>query len=92
MPAVVVGASAVQLSSTDTTAPRGVLVKAREGNSGTIAVGFSSDVTVNSAAATDGMPLAAGASLFIPPSRASNLASVWVIATASSQNLDYLKL
>jgi hypothetical protein len=90
MPAVTIGTSAAQLNSTAQSTPRGVFIKARESNTGTVAVGFSNAVTVNSADATDGTPLPAGASLFIPASKAADLSAVWVIATASGQKLDYL--
>jgi hypothetical protein len=55
------------------------------GNTGTIAVGERPTVTVNSADATDGYPLAAGDDLFLPVDTASLVNTLYFVADAAGQ-------
>jgi len=59
-----IDASAEQITSTSFTAKRGVVLRAPSANTGIIYVG-NSDVTAGTTAATDGIPLEPGESLFI---------------------------
>ena len=74
------------LTSTVFDCAQGVLIKAALSNTGTVYVG-NSDVTAGSAAATDGFPLSAGASLaleFIRPDQ------IYVIASTANQVVYWL--
>lgn len=83
--------TAVQITSTSTPLTYGVWVRAAEGNSGNVFVGFSSAVTHN-ADATDGYLLDAGQEVFIPRTAADNATDVWVIGSASGQKVYFLAL
>ena len=76
-----VDTSAEQITTTSITANLGVLVKAANGNTGKIFVG-NSDVTADSADATDGFELGAGESLLV---KVDNANKVYVIASAINQ-------
>lgn len=79
-----IGTSAAFLvTNTNTPCSQGVLVKAAAGNAGVVYVG-KSDVTANSAVATDGYPLAAGEEVFIPT---DNAATVFAIASQAAQGV-----
>ena len=82
-----VGTSAVQLVASSAPATRGVLVRASHDNSGTVSVGNSTSVTIDSSDTTDGMPLAPGESLLI---KVDNANKVYVIANATGQKVFYL--
>jgi len=79
-----IGTTAVQLTTTRGRFRRGVLIKAANGNSGTIYVGTSSSVTADSADATDGFELAAGGSVVVEVQDPSN---VFVIASEAGQKV-----
>jgi len=82
-----IGTSAAFLvTNTATRCSKGVQIKAAAGNAGTVYVG-KSDVTANTAAATDGYPLAAGEEIFIPTDDASD---VFAIASQASQGVFFL--
>lgn len=87
-----VDSTAAALSATSVATPRGVQLKARDDNAGTIAIGFASTVTVDADATTDGFTLTAGQGLFVPPSRASDLTAIYGIASVDSQKLDIFVL
>ena len=76
-----VDTAAEQITTTSVTANFGVLVKAANGNTGKIFVG-NSDVTADSADATDGFELGAGESLLV---KVDNANKVYVIASAVNQ-------
>lgn len=78
-----IGTSAVQLTSANVPTRRGVLVKAAAGNSGTVYVG-KSDVTNDSADATDGFELSAGESVTV---EIDNANKVYVIGSAAGQKV-----
>lgn len=65
---------------------KGVQIKCADGNAGTVYIG-KSDVTANTAAATDGYPLAAGEELFVPTDDA---ADVFAIASQASQTVFFM--
>jgi len=65
---------------------RGVVVKAAAGNSGKVYVG-NSDVTADSAAATDGFELSAGEAVTL---EVDNVNKIWVIGSAVSQKVFWL--
>ena len=71
-----------QITTLSVTATMGVLIKAANGNSGTIYVG-NSDVTANTADATDGFELGAGESLLV---KVDNVNKVYVIASVVNQS------
>jgi hypothetical protein len=79
-----IGTSAVQMTTADVPATKGVLVKASAANTGTVYVGDSSGVTADAADGTDGFPLAPGESLLIPIDNANK---VYLIATAASHKV-----
>jgi hypothetical protein len=81
-----VGTSVVPLTTVGGKAARGVQVKAAVSNTGTVYVG-NSDVTADSADATDGFPLAPGDGLFLPiddPTR------VYLVASAAGQKVFFV--
>lgn len=78
-----IGATAVQLSSSATRCFKGVQIKADPANTGVVYIG-KSDVTANTAAATDGYPLAAGEELFVPTDL---LSTVYAIGSAAGQKV-----
>lgn len=78
-----IGASALQLTSTSSRVSKGVVVKAAVGNSGKVYVGLS-NVTADSADATDGFELAAGESIAM---EIDDPSKVYVIGSAASQKV-----
>jgi hypothetical protein len=83
-----IGTTAVPLTATSVHAARGVQLKAASANTGTVYVG-NSDVTADSADATDGFPLTPGEGLFLPvddPSR------VYVVGSTSGQKVFFAVL
>lgn len=82
-----VDGSAVQLSGTTQTPAYGFTIKAGTSNSGVVYVGVNSNVTANSSAATDGVPLAAGESIFIPRAIASDVTGIYCIGSAAGQKV-----
>ena len=66
----------------------GVQVVTSSSNSDTVWVGYTSDITANSADLTDGFPLSPGAAMFFP---CRHLRDIWVRSTSgSSQTLWFL--
>jgi hypothetical protein len=83
-----IGTTAVPLTTISVHAARGVQLKAASANTGTVYVG-NSDVTADSADATDGFPLAPGEGLFLPvedPTR------VYVVGSAAGQKVFFVVL
>ncbi len=78
-----IGTSAVQLSASATRCAKGVQIKADPANTGVVYIG-KSDVTANTAAATDGYPLAAGEEVFIP---VDLLSTIYAIGSAAGQKV-----
>lgn len=89
MPSVAVGTSTVQLGSSTLGFQNGCQLVADPSNSGVVYVGYSSGVTAGTTAATDGLPLEAGAGYFIGPDRQKSLSQIYVIASAVSQKIFY---
>lgn len=83
-----IGTLTVQLLTTAGKATRGVQLKAAAGNSADVYVG-NSDVTTDSADATDGFPLAAGEGLFVAVDDASK---IYLRAASGTQKVFYLVL
>lgn len=83
-----VGTTPVQLVATSLQATRGVQLKAASDNSAAVYVG-NSDVTADSADATDGFPLAAGEGLFVAVDDASK---IYLRAASGTQKVFYLVL
>ena len=81
-----VDTTAEQLTATSVRCSRGVVVKAANSNTGTIYVG-NSDVTANSADATDGFELGAGESVTI---EVDDVNKLYVIASAANQVVYWL--
>lgn len=75
------------LYSTATTITYGVQIRLGTEATGRIAVGFTSAVTAESNAATDGYQLAAGDSIFIPKEVAGDLTGVYIISASGTQNV-----
>jgi len=90
--ALSIGTTAGSLASFNTNkvdiiCPRGIQLKAASGNSGTIVIGGSS-VSYNATAANiNGLPLAAGESIFL---EVTQLSSIYADASASSQVLHWI--
>jgi hypothetical protein len=78
-----IGTSAVQVTTTSIKLEKGVIVKAAAGNGGTVYVG-NSDVTANSAEATDGFELTAGESITVP---VDDVSKVYVIGSGAGQQV-----
>ncbi len=76
---VTVGTSAVQLDATGTATKFGVLVKALDGNAGTVYVGASGAVTTGT-----GYELGAGESVFLP---VNNTNLIWALSSQASQKV-----
>lgn len=77
--------SAEKLATASATFKYEMWIKAFEGNSGNIYVGFSNAVTAGSAAATDGYQLDAGEEMVIPVYITNDVFNVWVIGSANDQ-------
>jgi hypothetical protein len=84
-----VGASAVEVTSSNIALYRGITIKAAAGNTGTIYVGPSSSVTAATNASTDGFELAAGDSITIPINNAN---VPYAIASAASQKVFWVAI
>jgi hypothetical protein len=78
-----IGTTPTQISAASRKLTRGVEVRADFANTGMIYVGNSSTVTANSAAATDGYPIASNEKTFIP---IDDLSKIWLIASGAGQN------
>lgn len=74
--------TASQLAAGGPAANEGITILASSANTGTIYVGYASTITADAADGTDGFPLAAGASIFLP---ARKVEDVWVIASTGTQ-------
>lgn len=81
-----IGTSATALTSNSTHAAKGVQIKAASANTGVLYIG-NSDVTADSADATDGFPLLSGDSLFLP---INDPRKIFVVASAANQKAFYL--
>jgi hypothetical protein len=84
-----IGTSAVQLIGTSTLLDYGVEVKADPANSGTVYVGLAG-VTNGNASATDGFPLLASHSLFVPKAVAKDASLIYVIASGAGQKVFFI--
>lgn len=78
--------AAVRLTETSRDADKGVLVQAKETNSGKIAIG-NSNVTINGADATDGPTLAAGENIVVPVDDPSK---IYITSDTASQGANWL--
>ena len=81
-----IGATALQLAPLSGPRIFGVLVKAAKDNTGIVYVGRS-NVTADSAVATDGMELEAGDAVLI---EVDQIQKVYVIASAAGQKVFYV--
>jgi len=81
-----VDASAEQLTTSNIRCARGVVVKAANANTGIIYVG-NSDVTADSADATDGFELGAGESITI---EVDDVSKIYVIASTTNQSVYWI--
>ena len=89
MPSVAVGTSTVQLGASTINFNNGCQLVADPENTGIVYVGYATTVTAASSAATDGLPLEAGAGYFIGPDRQKSLSQIYVIASDASQKIFY---
>ena len=87
MPSLIAGVTATQLTPTDTPVTYGVQMVADASNAGTVYVGWSNTVTASTASATDGLPLAPGASILVPRSKTANANTLYVIGSIASQKI-----
>lgn len=78
-----IGASALQLIVASVPTHFGVIIKAANGNTGTVYVG-NADITAGSADATDGFELGAGESITL---EVDNANKVYVIGSAAGQKV-----
>lgn len=85
--AVTVGTSVVAMSTNSAKLHGGVQVRAATTNAGIVYVGTRENLTAGTADATDGYPLSAGDTVFIPCDAESE---VRAIASATSQKLFFL--
>ena len=84
-----IGTAAVAIVGSSIKCLFGVTIKADPDNSGTVAIG-GSDVTYESANATDGYPLAAGQETFVPAAECdSDVANIYAIASAAGQRIAF---
>lgn len=74
-----IGTSAVQLTASSIAATRGVLVKAANGNAGTLYIG-NSDATAATVDATDGFELGAGEAVLV---RVDNVSKIYAIGSTT---------
>jgi len=81
-----IGTSAVQITTSTFQCVKGMLIRADPANTGIVYIG-QSDVTANSAAATDGLPLEAGDAVMIEVNQV-NL--VYAIASAAGQKVFWI--
>ncbi len=79
-----ISTTAVQMTTTDFSCRRGVVIKAADANTGKVYVGFSSSITNDSADATDGIELGAGQSITL---EIDNANKIYVIGSAASQKV-----
>lgn len=81
-------ASATQLSNAAKTPSYGFTIKADPANTQTVYFGYTNTVTAKTAAATDGMPLAAGEAYYIPLAAANDVNQVWLISASGTQTVE----
>lgn len=84
-----IGTSAVQLTTTSSSARQGVLVKAGADNAGRIYPGTSSSVTANSNDDTDGFELSAGDSVVV---EVDDPSKIFIIGSAADQKAFWIGL
>jgi hypothetical protein len=82
-----IAGTALQLSTTDTPAQRGILVKADSANTVDLYVGDADTITADAADATDGWPLAPGEAVLIP---IDNLNKIYAVTGGTSSKAWYL--
>ena len=82
---VTVGGTAAQLTSTSRQLKVGTQIEIDPGNTGTVAVGFASTVTI-----TTGYVLGAAGTVFIPASVCDDPSLIYVIGSASGQVVGFL--
>ncbi|MBI2826711.1 MAG: hypothetical protein HYX69_18725 [Planctomycetia bacterium] len=83
-----IGTTAVALTSTAVAVTKGVQLRAADANAGVVYVGTSS-VTTDTSDQTDGFPLAAGETLFVPIDDARK---IYLRGTASGQKVFWLAI
>lgn len=81
-----INTTAVQLTTTSYKLKNGITILAASGNSGSVAIGYSSGITA-SGASTDGFPLSAGAGITV---QIDNANKIWVIGSASGQVVNWI--
>lgn len=79
---VTVGTSVTALNTNDRELDGGVQIVVDAGEAGTVYVGARSTLTAGSANVTDGFPLAAGETIFLPVAKESD---IYVVANQSTQ-------
>lgn len=84
-----IGATALQLTTSTVTADKGVLIKAAAANGGGIVYVGNSDVTAGGTDATNGYPVAAGEEVVIPVDTPS---SIYVIGSTTNLEVFFLVL
>lgn len=87
MPSLVVGTTAVQLSSSTITVNNYTLIKAAAENTVGVYIGYANTVTANSNAATDGMELSTSEAYQVPKHLASSPSGIYLIASAADQKV-----
>lgn len=81
-----INTTAVQLTTTSSKLKNSITILASSGNSGSVAIGYSSGITA-SGASTDGFPLSAGAGVTV---QIDNINKIWVIGSASGQVVNWI--
>lgn len=76
--------TAVALGASSITCDTGFLIVAPAANSGTVYIGYANTITAGNTSAS-GIPLAAGASMFVPRGKAANAAAIYGIGSAAGQ-------
>ncbi len=76
--------TAAALGASSITCTTGFLLVANPANSGVVYIGYANTITAGSDALS-GIPLAAGASVFIPKAKAATAAAIYGIGSAASQ-------
>lgn len=82
-----VGETVVSLSADTRDLEGGVQIVAQSTNTGVVYVGLRPTLTAGTAASTDGFPLAAGETLFVPAAKESDLK---FIASAAAQKIYFV--
>jgi len=83
-----IGTTAVPIADSDAPVTKGVQVRAADDNAAAVYVG-GSGVTTDTADTTDGYPLAAGETLFVP---VNEVRKVYVRSTVANQKVFWLAI